>query len=100
MPDYYDHMADSLRERRAAQRQDVVIRAKTMIEDISRIDMERETISNALDRLVFSYVVDRLSKRDMDGVKVFRNLVPAKLHKKIDDTVAMFEAIHGITPTL
>lgn len=93
-------MADSFRERRAAQRQEVVSRAKTLLEDLSRLEKERETVSSALDRLVFSYVVDRLSKKDLEGVKIFRNMVPEKLHRKIDDTIAMFEAIHGITPTL
>lgn len=100
MAGHYDRMADSFRERRAAQRQEVFDRVSNLMDDLSRLDNEREMVSRAIDGLVVSYVVDRLAKRDMDGVKMFRNMVPPKLHKKIDDTIEMFEFIHGSTPTL
>ena len=93
-------MADSLRERRSAQRQEVVDRIENLMDDLSRLDDERDLVAEAMDGLIVSYVVERLAKRDIEGVKVFKNMVPSKLHKKIDDTIELFEYIHGKTPML
>ena len=100
MTGHYDMMAESFRERRAAQRQEVIQRVHNLMDDLSRLDNEREMVGNALDRLLVSFVVDRLSKRDHEGVRMFRNMVPPKLHRKIDEAQEMFEFIHGNTPDL
>jgi hypothetical protein len=93
-------MAESFRERRAAQRQEVFDRVINLVDDLSRIDKEREMVDRAIDGLLVSYVVERLSKRDKDSVKIFKNMLPSKLHRKIDETIEMFEFIHGSTPDL
>jgi hypothetical protein len=56
-------MADSFRERRAAHRQEIFQRTQNLLEDLSRLEREKEMVANALDRLVVSYVVDRLAKK-------------------------------------
>lgn len=96
----YDNMAESFRERRAAQRQDVVHRIQDLMSDVSRLERERDIARKSLDALIVSYVVDRLAKKDLEGVEIFRNMLPDNLHAKIDETKEMFEYIHGITPTL
>ncbi len=93
-------MADSFRERRSAQRQEVFQRVKNLMEDLDRIDNERELVGAALSQLIVTYVVDRLTKKDLEGVKMFRNMIPPKLQKKVDEAKEMFEFIHGSTPTL
>lgn len=100
MSGIYDNMAESFRERRAAQRQDVVRRIKDLMDDVSRLEREKELTRKSLDALIVTYVVDRLAKRDPEGVDIFRNMLPDNLHAKIDETKEMYEYIHGITPTL
>lgn len=101
MPDDVRYeLASALRERRAAERNEVVAHLKSYIQSISEMQKEIDHTETMCDDLLFNYIVDRLSKNDRDGLAVFKNLLPPILKPRFDRILHMYSVMYGKPPTI
>jgi hypothetical protein len=96
--DLSDMLASSMREKRAAQRNEITRVLQQHLLDIKSLEDEKKLLEDACDDLILKYVIDRMSKGDENGVLVFRNTAPEKVREKIDRAKEIFELVYGITP--
>ena len=93
--DLIGRLTTSMREKRAAERNDVVVQLEEYLEGIVRCEEERKGLEEMIEALVFRYVADRLSKTDEDGFKMFLNQLPAKLRPMAEKARRRFEDLYG-----
>jgi hypothetical protein len=96
--DLINNLASSMRERRSAERNEIVTHLRAYVESISEYEREIVEARKMCDDLLLNFVVDRLAKGDRDGLKVFRNMLPPSLHPSFDRILAMYEVMYGRPP--
>jgi len=89
-----------MRERRSAIRRDVLERLSTHLSDIKFMEEEMKLSQTSCDQLLLQFVVDRLSKGDYDGLKIFKNNLPAPLMDRYNEIVDMYEIMYGKPPSV
>jgi hypothetical protein len=98
--DIINELSFAMNERRKAERNDVVRRLKTYLEDLASLQTEMDETNLAANNLLRDYIVARLSKRDYESLKVFRNQLPPILVPKMDELVLIYEYIFGKPPEM
>lgn len=94
-----NQLESNMRGRRAAERNEVVVRLKTYLETIDAYEREVAETRKLCEDLMLAYVVDRLSKGDKEGVTIFRNSLPPALRAPMDRILEIYEIMYGKPPT-
>jgi hypothetical protein len=98
LSDVSRELAAALRERRTAERNEIVAHLKSYVQSVSEMETEIKHTKKMCDDLMFNYVVDRLSKNDREGLTIFKNMLPQVLKEEFDRIVGMYETMYGAPP--
>ena len=93
--DLIGRLATSMREKRAAERNEVVAQLGEYLQGMTRCDEERRGLEEMTEALVFRYVADRLAKQDEEGYRLFLNQLPEKLRPMAEKARRRFHDLYG-----